>query len=265
MYEPNDVTVELDGLGRQLSELPAGTRPEARPGTGTGTGGDTIAFRAPGPEDRAANSGGVNGVDGSDGAEAPEGPVFVDESGRRSKKLRRAGWVVAIACACYAVTVVAALVGGDSSAPWLQIPGLADKKKPDTVQIQPAPSGSPSETAAGGDPSASPTETGTGGAGPRTSETVTTGTSGDPAPGVSGSAKAPVVSNSPVGPDVDPDTPGDPDPDPGTAAGAGSAGPGGESASAPAGDGTSQSPDPSTSVESPPGDDGGPRVVEGAQ
>ncbi|MFE2939137.1 hypothetical protein ACFXKG_08765 [Streptomyces sp. NPDC059255] len=260
MYEPNDVTVELDGLGRQLSELPAGTRPEAR--LGTGTGGETIAFRAPGLEDRAADGGGTGGADG---AEAPEGPVFVDESGRRSKKLRRAGWVVAIACACYAVTVVAALVGGDSSAPWLQIPGLADKKKPDTVQIQPAPSGSPSEAATSGDPSASPTETGTGGAGPRTSETVTTGTSGNPAPGVSGSVKEPVVSNSPVDPAPDPDPPGDSDPDPGTAAGAGSAGPGGESPSAPAGDGTSQSPDPSTPVESPPGDDGGPRAVEGAQ
>ena len=59
-HEPNEVTVQLDGLGRQLAELPAGTRLPP---------------------------------DGSDG------PVFVDESGRRSKKFRRLGWVLAIACA----------------------------------------------------------------------------------------------------------------------------------------------------------------------
>ncbi|MBT2395635.1 hypothetical protein [Streptomyces sp. ISL-100] len=100
---------------------------------------------------------GLNGVDGFDspggrlpempGAPAPQegsdGPVFVDESGRRSKKLRRIGWVLAFACACYAVTLIVALAGGNSTAPWLQIPGLADdQKKPDTVEISPAPEGS---------------------------------------------------------------------------------------------------------------------------
>lgn len=101
-HEPNDVTVQLDGLGRQLSEL------TAEPGV---------------PE-------------GSDG------PVFVDESGRRSKTFRRLGWVLAAVCACYAVTLVVALLGGNSSAPWLPLSGQKQHKKADEVQAPPAPSGS---------------------------------------------------------------------------------------------------------------------------
>lgn len=101
-HEPNDVTVQLDGLGRQLSEL------TAEPGV---------------PE-------------GSDG------PVFVDESGRRSKTFRRLGWVLAAVCACYAVTLVVAVLGGNSSAPWLPLSGQKQHKKADEVQAPPAPSGS---------------------------------------------------------------------------------------------------------------------------
>ncbi|MFF3056266.1 hypothetical protein [Streptomyces sp. NPDC057909] len=101
-HEPNDVTVQLDGLGRQLSEL------TAEPGV---------------PE-------------GSDG------PVFVDESGRRSKTFRRLGWVLAAVCACYAVTLVVALLGGNSSAPWLPLSGQKQHKKAEEVPVPPAPSGS---------------------------------------------------------------------------------------------------------------------------
>ncbi|MET8327217.1 hypothetical protein [Streptomyces sp. NPDC005181] len=101
-HEPNDVTVQLDGLGRQLSEL------TAEPGA---------------PE-------------GSDG------PVFVDESGRRSKTFRRLGWVLAAVCACYAVTLVVALLGGNSSAPWLPLSGQKQHKKAEEVPALPAPSGS---------------------------------------------------------------------------------------------------------------------------
>ncbi len=100
-HEPNDVTVQLDGLGRKLGE-PA-SEPPAQEGS--------------------------------------DGPVFVDESGRRSKKFRRAGWVLAAVCACYAVTLVTALVGGSSTAPWL--PGIsqfAESKKKEKVEVEPAPS-----------------------------------------------------------------------------------------------------------------------------
>ncbi len=101
-HEPNDVTVQLDGLGRQLSEL------TAEPGV---------------PE-------------GSDG------PVFVDESGRRSKTFRRLGWILAAVCACYAVTLVVALLGGNSSAPWLPLSGQKQHKKADEAPAPAAPSGS---------------------------------------------------------------------------------------------------------------------------
>ncbi|MFD5350159.1 hypothetical protein ACFWJY_42050, partial [Streptomyces anulatus] len=80
-HEPNDATIQLDGLGRQLAELPGEPAPP----------------------------------DGSDG------PVFVDESGRRSKTYRRLGWVLASACVAYAVTLVLAVLGGNSSAPWLPL------------------------------------------------------------------------------------------------------------------------------------------------
>ncbi|MET7342142.1 hypothetical protein [Streptomyces sp. col6] len=82
-HEPNEVTIQLDGIGRQLSELlPEPTAP-----------------------------------DGSDG------PVFVDESGRRGKTLRRLGWVLAAVFVCYAVTLVVAVMGGNSSAPFLPLTG----------------------------------------------------------------------------------------------------------------------------------------------
>ncbi|MFF2186109.1 hypothetical protein [Streptomyces sp. NPDC058155] len=54
--------------------------------------------------------------------------MFVDASGRRGRTLRRFGWAVTIVCACYATTVAASLVGGDSGAPFLRIPGVTEGK-----------------------------------------------------------------------------------------------------------------------------------------
>jgi hypothetical protein len=99
-HEPNDVTVQLDGLGRQLSEL-------------------AVEPSLP---------------------DLSDGPVFVDESGRRSKTYRRLGWVVATICAVYAVTLVVALLGGNSSAPWLPLSGQ-EEKQADEAEVQPVPSG----------------------------------------------------------------------------------------------------------------------------
>jgi hypothetical protein len=97
-HEPNDVTVQLDGLGRQLAELPV----------------------EPSPPDPS------------------EGPVFVDESGRRSKTYRRLGWVLAAICAVYAVTLVVAVLGGNSTAPWLPLSGQEEKQAGD-IEVRPAP------------------------------------------------------------------------------------------------------------------------------
>lgn len=98
-HEPNDATIQLDGLGRQLAELP----------------------REPAPPD------------GSDG------PVFVDESGRRSKTFRRLGWVLASVCVAYAVTLVLAVLGGNSSAPLLPLTGTGEKAKAEQAEEAPAP------------------------------------------------------------------------------------------------------------------------------
>ncbi|MCX5263827.1 hypothetical protein [Streptomyces sp. NBC_00199] len=66
---------------------------------------------------------------GPDGPEAASDvPVFVDESGRRSRTFRRIGIFVGIACGAYAVVIVAALLSGSAGAPWLPVPGQADDK-----------------------------------------------------------------------------------------------------------------------------------------
>ncbi|WP_330175576.1 hypothetical protein OG875_19960 [Streptomyces sp. NBC_01498] len=186
-----DVTVELDGLGRQLSELP-------------------------GPAAETSRISVAQTTDSSDG------PVFVDESGRRSKKLRRLGWVLAIASACYAVALVAALIGGSSSAPWLQIPGVSDKRDADKVEIQQPPSDRPTvETTPGaGDLGPSPSDSASG-------SPSSTGPSADgsPSPDPSESASGkPDPDPKPGGADPDPDPGGDPDPgtvDPGPGPGPG--------------------------------------------
>lgn len=66
-----------------------------------------------------------------DGSEAASDvPVFVDESGRRSRTFRRIGILVGTACGAYAVVIVAALLSGNAGAPWLPlpVPGQADDK-----------------------------------------------------------------------------------------------------------------------------------------
>ncbi|MFF5967393.1 hypothetical protein ACFY64_27435 [Streptomyces collinus] len=61
------------------------------------------------------------------GAEAAaDRPVFVDESGRRSRRYRRIGMAVALVCGAYAVVIVATLMSGNSNAPWLPVPTKDD-------------------------------------------------------------------------------------------------------------------------------------------
>ena len=83
-HDPHEVTVQLDGVGRQLE--------------------DWLVQQA---------KGAPNAQDASDG------PVFVDETGRRSRRYRRIGMAVGMACAVYAVVILATLLSGNSSAPWL--------------------------------------------------------------------------------------------------------------------------------------------------
>ncbi|MFJ8086404.1 hypothetical protein ACIQ6Y_38335 [Streptomyces sp. NPDC096205] len=100
--------------------------------------------------------GGVTGAqDGSDG------PVFVDETGRRSRMWRRLGVAVGVACAVYAVVIVATLLSGSSDAPWLPVPGQKGDKPAGQVDspVLPSQSGLPSQTGAAESPEADPSAT----------------------------------------------------------------------------------------------------------
>ncbi|MEU6061549.1 hypothetical protein [Streptomyces sp. NPDC047097] len=130
-------------------------------------------------------------IPGADSDAAPDGPVFVDESGRRSKKFRRLGWVLAAACAVYAVTLVVSVIGGNSAAPWLLIPGPAAEKKAETSTVEPAPSGStPVTEAVDAEPGATTSADPGGAANPSSSGSadVKGGTPADPRPGTSADA-----------------------------------------------------------------------------
>ncbi|MFD7856651.1 hypothetical protein ACFV6B_20535 [Streptomyces microflavus] len=187
-HESNDVTIQLDGLGRQLAELPGEPVPAG----------------------------------GSDG------PVFVDESGRRSKTYRRLGWVVAALCAAYAVTLVFAVLGGNSTAPWLPLSGQKEEAKAEEAEVRPVPSDSaepsddldPAPGATG--PSGTPEPGASGAAEPSaTSVTVPAGSAGrTPSastsvtpPGTTGGATKPAATSSAPKPPVSTPPPS-PEPEP---------------------------------------------------
>ncbi|MFE9808103.1 hypothetical protein [Streptomyces sp. NPDC005548] len=103
-HDPHEVTVQLDGTGRRL-------------------------------DDRL-----VKQTDGGAAGQESDGPVFVDESGRRSRRYRRLGIFVAAACAVYAVVIVATLLSGNSNAPWLPVPGQKKDQPAGKVDTSPLPS-----------------------------------------------------------------------------------------------------------------------------
>ncbi|MBT2413374.1 hypothetical protein J7I94_22885 [Streptomyces sp. ISL-12] len=123
-HDPHEVTVQLDAV--QL--------------------GDGVLRRAAG---------------GPVSADAADRPVFVDESGRRSRLYRRIGIAVGLACAVYAVVMVVTLLSGNSDAPWLPVPGQEDGAPAGKVDTTPLPTGSvdPSVT---GSPSPQTTPSATG-------------------------------------------------------------------------------------------------------
>ncbi|MFB7334791.1 hypothetical protein ACFC00_24545 [Streptomyces adustus] len=97
-------------------------------------------------------------------------PVFVDESGRRGRWLRRLGMAIGVACAVYSVVIVATLLSGSSSAPWLPVPAQDDdapvsQVDPSSVPSQPAQPADPADatpTAEASQGTASETSSGTG-------------------------------------------------------------------------------------------------------
>ncbi|MFD7407251.1 hypothetical protein ACFV7R_32315 [Streptomyces sp. NPDC059866] len=180
-HDPHEVTVQLDAVGLHLGQLVPGQPGPARPG---------------GAQD------------------ASDGPVFVDESGRRSRTFRRIGMAVGLACAIYAVVMVVTLLSGSSNAPWLPVPDQNGKPagKVDSPPL-PAQSAQPTATGVetpGSTPTAGPDTTPVPGDADATAPgTATTpdasGTSADPTPTATRTAPdpgtsdpAPPVPSSPV-------------------------------------------------------------------
>lgn len=114
-HDPHEVTVQMDVVGPQME--------------------DWLVQQA-------------KGAPGGSGKES-DGPVFVDESGRRAGWLRRLGILVGVACAVYAVVIVATLLSGNSDAPWVPVEGQEGDKPAGQVDTSPQPEESvdPSVTA----------------------------------------------------------------------------------------------------------------------
>ncbi|MGY3202036.1 hypothetical protein [Streptomyces sp. TE5632] len=93
--------------------------------------------------------------------EPSDGPVFVDESGRRVRRYRRIGLAVGLACAAYAVVIVATLLSGNSDAPWVPVPDQEQGQPAEKVEASPRPTepdASPgAEVAPDPDPGTEPT------------------------------------------------------------------------------------------------------------
>ncbi|WP_203227502.1 hypothetical protein, partial [Streptomyces aurantiacus] len=109
-HDPNEVTVQIDGLGRHL------------------------AGEAGGAADGTRIQQGIQ-----DTQDLADKPVFVDETGRRSRRYRRIGGAVGLFCAVYAAVIVATLASGNSSAPWLPVPAPKDEPPASKVDTPGAP------------------------------------------------------------------------------------------------------------------------------
>lgn len=151
---------------------------------------------------------------GQDGA--ADGPVFVDETGRRSRRYRRVGAIVGLVCAVYAMVIVGTLFSGNSSAPWLPMPGPKDDRPASKVDT-------PNGTADPAGPSASSGMTPSPGATDDAGATASPDEDGGPGPsrsgddGEAGTTAGPDPTSGGGGSDPDPDPTdggGRPDPDP---------------------------------------------------
>ncbi|GAB2741723.1 hypothetical protein [Streptomyces bullii] len=122
-HDPHEVTVQLDAV--QF--------------------GDGVLRQARGGPDQAHDG-------------PSDGPVFVDATGRRSRRFRRAGMAVGLVCAGYAVVIAATVLSGNSDAPWLPVPGQQDDRPAGQVDTSPRPAEpAPTDGAATTVPGSAPT------------------------------------------------------------------------------------------------------------
>ncbi|WP_316777431.1 hypothetical protein [Streptomyces sasae] len=66
-------------------------------------------------------------------------PVFVDQTGLRGRRLRGLGWLLGIICTGCVVAMISGLVGTQSQAPALTVPGTADTTPPSQYLNAPLP------------------------------------------------------------------------------------------------------------------------------
>ncbi|MXM63258.1 hypothetical protein GR925_07290 [Streptomyces sp. HUCO-GS316] len=165
------------------------------------------------------------------GTDGSEGPVFVDESGRRSRTFRRIGIAVGFACAVYAVVIVATLLSGNSHAPWLPVPGQNADRPADSVDTSPRPPAR-EQPSAGAAPGTAPTAAGATTPRPDTSSARPGALTGPDRPSMSASPSptsartVPGPGTGPAGPSPEQTpTQGSPSPDPSASADGGSASP----------------------------------------
>ncbi|MEU6275502.1 hypothetical protein ABZ871_24265 [Streptomyces populi] len=159
-------------------------------------------------------------------AEASDRPVFVDASGRRSRRFRRLGMLVAVACAVYAVVIVTTLLSGNSNAPWLPVPGQEEDTPAGRAETSPRPtrpvnpSAGPGATAPGAVATATDGATPSFGPAPTASASVSasasaTGASSSPEPSASATRKSnPGVTTKSPAPDPEPSSSADGRPTP---------------------------------------------------
>lgn len=144
--------------------------------------------------------------------EGSDGPVFVDESGRRSRRYRRIGLAVGLACAGYAVVIGATLMSGNSDAPWLPVPGQ-EQQPAGKVETTPDPAESDDAPGSGAslEPGSVPSAGGTGLPAPGATVLAPGATAPGKTPGTTDDDPAPTPTRKTPKPDTDAD---DPEPSP---------------------------------------------------
>nr|WSX76791.1 hypothetical protein OH826_24930 [Streptomyces sp. NBC_00899] len=117
--------------------------------------------------------------------EVETSPVFVDQTGRRGRRLRGLGWVFGAAFVGMTLAMVSGLLGTQSDAPTFAVPGTADTLPPGQYVNAPLPAppgkadrnkGVPHTAATTPSSTATPTATATGSADPTATASATAST-----------------------------------------------------------------------------------------